>query len=190
MIDMRHFLTMIVVLCGGLCATAQVNRVYINDFEIEPDSIVTVPLMLANEIPSRGVQFSITVPEGLKVAGFDMTDISLDLNMQLSHRQKAGTHTVFLYPMDRICFPSDTTAILTIDFKASHDFKGGVINLKKNRGSTLDNKSIVMDDESTTVTIPVSSLMRRASDGSSGEDLFFNIGDDSVVLDGSADLPL
>ena len=54
---MRHFVTTLLAVCVAVCAMAQANRVYIEDFEICPDSVVTVPVMLANVDETRGVQF-------------------------------------------------------------------------------------------------------------------------------------
>ena len=57
----------IFALLVALDAVSQSNRIYVEPFEICPDSIVAVPVMLANESPTRGLEFNMTLPEGLVV---------------------------------------------------------------------------------------------------------------------------
>ena len=42
----------------ALSGAAQTNRIYIDDFEIYPDSTVTVPVVFANESRARGLQYN------------------------------------------------------------------------------------------------------------------------------------
>ena len=44
---------------------AQTNRIFIEEFEIEPGTIDSVPVMLTSVDPSRGLQFNISLPAGL-----------------------------------------------------------------------------------------------------------------------------
>ena len=152
---MRYFLLMILALLT-LPSMAQSNRIYIEDFELGPDSTVTVPVMLANEEPTRGIQFNMTLPQGLTLKNAKKTDYSKEYDMTLTCRFNAaeGCYMVFVYPMTAVCYDPGTTAVISMKFTAEGDFKGGNINLWKCRGSTMDNHSFVIDDATTIVTVP------------------------------------
>ena len=159
---MKHIvltLTALFVTVGAMAQSS--NRIYIEDFEIDPDSTLTVPVMLANEDPSRGVQFYITLPEGLKMTDYDLTDYSRRHHMAVScnFSSKNNCYMVFIYPSLATCFPPDTVAVMTIEFHAPHDFEGGLMPVWKCRGSTMENKSIFMEDGITRVTVPQASLI-------------------------------
>ena len=64
---MRYHLLMLAALMLAMTGMAQNNRVYIEDFEIEPGSLITVPVLLANESPTRGFQFNLSLPQGLTI---------------------------------------------------------------------------------------------------------------------------
>ena len=72
--------------CMALCAMAQNNRIYIEDFEIDPDSTVTVSVILANESPTRGVQFNMTLPPGLILKSSKVTAYSSEYFMSMTCR--------------------------------------------------------------------------------------------------------
>lgn len=137
-------------------AMAHSNCLYIEDFEICPDSAVTVPVILTNEQETRGFQFNITLPNGLTVARHKLADDALDYGMNLTFRkiESDDCYTAIAVPHDRTCFPPGTTIVMTLRLKASSDFKGGQISLWKQRGSTVENKTIVMNDTTVNVTVP------------------------------------
>lgn len=157
---MRYRLMTLLALMVGLHALGQTNTISIADFEIYPDSVIAVPVILDNDDETRGCQFNITLPQGLQVVGHELTDFSHDYRMRLTFGQNAADdcYTVILFPSDRTCFPAGTEAIMTLSFKASGDFKGGRVALWKERGSTVENKTIVMNDTVTMVTVPESVL--------------------------------
>lgn len=174
---MRNFVTTILAVCVALCAMAGTNRIYIEDFEIDPDSTVTVPVMLANEDPTRGVQFNMTLPPGLILKSSKVTDYSSEYTMSLTCRysEADGHYLLFLYPMGPICYDPDTAAVLTVTFAAQPDFKGGTISLWKCRGSTIDNHSFVIGDATTIVTVPEASIIGIPIDNEPVRDEFFNL---------------
>ena len=53
---MKQMMITLLAMVLALPCVAQVNRLYMNDFDIEPDSTVTVSLYLTNEDPTRGLQ--------------------------------------------------------------------------------------------------------------------------------------
>lgn len=158
---MKYRLATFLAIVMALQALAQSNRIYIEDFEIFPDSVVTVPVMLSNVDETRGFQFNITTPEGLKVVGHRLSGITRDYEMTLTFRKSEadGCHTAIVVPHEPTCLPAGTAVVMTLKFKASPDFKGGEISLWKERGSTIENKTIIMGDETTTVTVPESALI-------------------------------
>ena len=172
---MRYRLTTLLAIIVALQALAQSNCIYIEDFEVCPDSVVTVPVMLANADETRGFQFNITMPQGLKVVGHRLAEYAIDygMNLTFSKSENDDCYTAVVVPHDRTCFPPDTTAVMTLRLKASHDFKGGEISLWKERGSTVENKTIFMSDSTTIVTVPESVLVGIPIDMQQSEDLPF-----------------
>lgn len=150
---MRHVLLTIMAALAIMTAAAQSNSIYIEDFCIDRDSIVTVPVMLANETPLRGLQFYMSLPEGIKLDDRSLTKYSKKYEMNIVCRMTPdGEYAVFVYPMERICYPADTKAIINFDFAATADFKGGEIHMTGIKGSTIDNSSITIDDHVVKVT--------------------------------------
>lgn len=171
---MRNFILTIFTVLASLTAFAQTNRICIEDFVIDHDSVVTVPVELINETPMRGLQFSMMLPEGLKVAGSGLTKYSEKYDMNLVCRQGSnGDQVVFVYPMSRVCFPADSAVIMTLDFAASADFKGGEIILMGAKGSTIDNQSVPIESDTIAVTVPASSLIGIPIDKSQDNGKFF-----------------
>ena len=169
-------MTTIVAVFLAVCAWAQGNHVTIDDFEIYPDSTITVPVYLVNTDETRGLQFKMTLPKGLSADEIEMTDYSIDSYMTLnsSYHTKDSSYMVIMYPSVPVCFPPDSLAVLTIVFKASADFKGGNISIWRVRGSTLGGMTIQMENSSTTVTVPEASLIGIPID-TPADDSYFNL---------------
>ncbi len=161
----------------AISTMAQTNRIFIEDFEIEPGTTDSVPVMLTSVDPSRGVQFNVTLPAGLSYKGSEVTGFSSDNNMRLTYNynRKDNCYSVFIYPPGRYCYPADTTvAVAYIWLQASNDFKGGTIITWKCRGSTIDNNTIYMDGDTTMVTVPTASLIGIPYD-MPVQDQYFNL---------------
>ena len=75
---MKQAFAAILALMMALGALAQRNVVYIEDFEICPDSTVTLPVMMANSDPTRGIQFNMSLPLGLNLIEKELTEYSLE----------------------------------------------------------------------------------------------------------------
>ena len=168
----------------ALTATGQTNRIYIEDFELAPDSTKTVPVMLANVDETRGIQFNITMPQGLKFAGYDLSEYAAqeDFHMNLSaNKVNDSTWSVMVYPSGRICFPPDVQPVVMLKFKAKSEFKGGDLLVWKCRGSTIDNNTIFMDDATTHVTVPQSSIIALPEDRFTVSEEFYNINGQSIA---------
>ena len=173
---MRRYMMVMMAALFTLAAVAQQrNRIYIENFEIYPDSSLTVPVMLANMDSTRGIQFNITLPSGLRISECNLTPYADEYDMNLFQQSNAGVLTIGMYPFSRVCLPPDTVAVMTIDFKAMADFKGGELFLWKCRGSTMENMSIIIGDDTTTVTVPSSSLIGIPIDQKTNDELYFNL---------------
>ena len=173
---MRRILLLIMTALLALGATAQTNRVYIEDFEIEPGALDTVPVMLANSDPSRGLQFNVSLPEGLEYWDCLATDLSREYTMTVScsFSRKDNCYVVYIYPTQRVCYPVDTAAIVNMIFEADPEFKGGTITIWKCRGATIENETIPMDGCNTTVTIPQASIIEAQAD-LAAPDRYYNL---------------
>ena len=175
---MKKFILMSLALVSVLGVAAQTNRIFIEDFEIEPGATDSVAVMFSSVDPSRGLQFNISLPAGLTYLGSDVTEYSVNYNMSAScnYSRKDSCYSAFIYPPGRICYPADTTAaVMYIWLKAKDDFKGGTIITWKCRGSTIDNNTIYMEGDTTTVTVPQASLIGIPVDGQPVKDQYFNL---------------
>ena len=160
----------------ALAALAQSNRIYIDDFEIYPDSTITVPLVLANESRTRGFQFDLIMPQGLIVEEYKLNDYSTSHTMYISFRTVEANHFfVMIYPSARTTYPVDTTEVMTFTFAAQGGFKGGEIYLTTVRGSTINNTAFVMEGDTVNVTVPTTSLIGIPMDNHPVKDEYFNL---------------
>ena len=171
----RYMMVMVAVLLAIAGVAQQRNRIYIENFEIYPDSSLTVPVMLANMDSTRGIQFNITLPFGLRISECELTPYAKEYDMHIFENNNAGVLTIGMYPFSRVCFPPDTVAVMTINFDAKTDFKGGEIFLWKCRGSTMENTTIFIGDDTTTVTVPSSSLIGIPVDQKTDDEMYFNL---------------
>lgn len=171
---MRYLIMTILAALMTLGAAAQNgNRIIMSDFEIDRDSTLVVPVILENETPARGLQFNMTLPEGLEVKGSALNPYSKKCEMNLScNKTDDGTYVVFIYPMGRVCYPADSVAIMTFNFKARRSFKGGSIKIWKVKGSTIDNKVFNIEGDTAEVTVPAS-IMDERWQGDEGQ--FFHV---------------
>lgn len=175
---MKKIVLMSLALLATIGVAAQTNRIYIEDFEIEPGTTDSVPVMFSSVDPSRGLQFNISLPKGLSYKGAEVSEYAASFGMSGScnYSSKDSCYSAFIYPAGRICFPADTTAaVMYIWLKASNEFKGGTIITWKCRGSTIDNATIYMDGDTTTVTVPQASLIGIPVDSQPVKDQYFNL---------------
>jgi len=144
--------------CLPLLICAQVHEVYIEDFEIEPGTVVEVPIMLHSETPSRGIQLYLTICDGLTIEDISLTKESVDKDMNLiSRRHVKEDYTFYVlgtYPNSRVCYDTVPTPVINLSFAAAEDFAGGTLKVWHVRGSTIDNVNITMGDSTTVVTVP------------------------------------
>ena len=170
---MRRYL---IILMAALAfnAVAQNNRIYIEDFEIIPDSSVLVPVILANQDTTCGFQFNMTLPDGLEVKKVSMTDRIRDLGMKLEYHERNGSSVVMIYSMQLAYCVPDTIEVLTIKFKADADFKGGEVSLWKCRGARTDNTGLILSDATTRVSVPERSLVGVPIDKKKEKEQFFD----------------
>ncbi len=170
---MKHCFIAIVAMLMALNAMAQgKNRIYIEDFEIEPDSTVVVPVILANSDPTRGVQFNVSPPEGLQFRGVLLNDYSSDLGYHVS---VGNDNVVVVYAMSDATYKPDTIAILDAKFRARSTFKGGEVIIWRGRGSTDIGEAFPIDGDTVKVTVPTSSLIGIPVDSHPVEEQFYNM---------------
>ena len=161
-----------------MVALGQQNRIYIEDFEIAPEATLTVPVMLSNVDETRGIQFNLTVPQGLKIVSRELSDYAAQerFNMNFSvNKVNDSTWTMIIYPSGRICFPPDEQAMVLVGFKAKAEFKGGDLLLWKCRGSTIDNVTIYINDDTAHVSVPQSSVISVPNDHFTVSEVYYNI---------------
>ena len=173
---MRRSLLLFAAVLVAMIASAQKGRIYIEDFEIVPDSTLTVPVILANTDSTRGVQFFMTLPDGLSLDECVASSYSRSYEMSVTTRwADEGYHLIMLFPSARICFPPDTAEIILMTFAAQSDFKGGDIILWDCKGSTINNRVFPLDGDTVGVSVPASSLIGIPVDQQPVKDQFFNL---------------
>ena len=152
---MKHCLIFFLARCVSLCAVAQRNRIYVDDFEVAPGSTVVVPVMLANQDTTRGAQFNVTLPPGLRFVEMNLTKYAERLKFVYNKTLKDGVCNVMIYQVGPACFVPGDTAIAEITLQAEDTFVGGGITMWKCRGATMDNRSIIMDGVTAVASVPM-----------------------------------
>lgn len=186
---MRHFLMAIFVVLLALPVAGQVNRLFMDDFEIEPDSLKTMSLILASEIPTRGFQFTLILPQGIYLDDCAVTDYSKEYKMGISCNFIDPSHyLLFVFPSIRVCYPPDTVAVALFTFGAASDFKGGDILIDECSCSTIDSESFPAIGDTVHVTVPSSSLIGIPIDQQPVKDQFFNL--QGKPIPSAADAPV
>lgn len=151
--DMRHIIITLLASIAAMTALAQSNGcIYIEDFEIAPDSTIAVPVMLTNAESTQGLQFKMILPDGLVLEDIELTKYSRRFKMNVAKNMKNDKWIVAVYTMEQSAFPPDTAAILSMTLTALHEFEGGNITITKSQGSSQEFTTINYDDSSTTVT--------------------------------------
>ena len=98
------------------------------------------------------------------------------MSVSCNYNQKNSCYSAFIYPPGPICFPADPAAVVMyIWLTAKDDFKGGPIITWKCRGSSIDNNTIIMDGDTTAVTVPQASLIGIPIDKRQTKDQYFNL---------------
>lgn len=175
---MRHFLLLMIAASWALMASAQTNRIYIEDFEIEPGTTDTVQAIFASVDASRGLQFNVSLSAGLDIVDSWLTDYSKQLSMvgSCNYSSKNDCYLMFIYPADFVCYAADTVAaVMNIIIEADPDFTGGTIITWKCRGSTIDNDAIAMEGDTTIVSLPTASIIAIPADQHFTNDQYFNM---------------
>ena len=172
---MRQVFLAIMAVIVAMAAMAQRNVVYIEDFEIEPGNSITVPLMMANCDSTRGIQVNLTLPEGLRLIDRELTQYSREYDMEPFGNYKNGVWTIGMIPSHKVCFPPADTAIMELTFNALPEFNGGEIIVWRQRGATMNNKTIFFDDDTTTVTVPQASIIELKQQEQPVDEHFFNM---------------
>ena len=126
-----------------------------DDFEIARDSTLTVPVKLVNQDTTRGLQFDVSLPPGLRCEELKLSRYIQRMKFILNNTIKDSVHNVMIYQLGSGIIPPGDVAVVEMTLKADSTFSGGNITLRKCRGSTRDNKSIYIDGDTVTVTVPM-----------------------------------
>jgi len=129
------------------------DQVWIEDFAIEPGAVVTVPIRLSNNVPTRGIQFKMTLSPGLSWdKSLRKSERSDTLGMNLVCNTRGDSvMMVILYPLGPICYEAGKGEIGYVNIRASQEFTKGSIHFSNCYGSTIDNKNINFPSTTTQV---------------------------------------
>lgn len=172
---MGRYIMMMMAVMLALPAVGQANRIYIEGFEVEPDSTITVPVMMTSADTTRGLQFNVSLPDGLT---YDDCVVSAhskhyEMTMTCLYDKAHDDYLVLIYPMGHVSLPAGVAEVVQLTLTAKSDFKGGDIVIWKCLGSTVDNKAIAFDGATTTVTVPENALFGVPIDQKPVKDQFF-----------------
>jgi len=190
---MRNFMLLVMTVALALGAGAQTSRIYIEDFEIQPGTMDTVTVKLAAVQPSRGLQFNITLPSGLDVWDCEVTDLSAQYHMvgSCDYNSKNNCYSAFIYPTGQYCYPTDTVVeVLYLIMEADPSFSGGDLITWKCRGSTMDNTTIVMDGDTTHVSLPSASIIAVPEDNTPMWQQYYNLNGQPIASPDSSSVAI
>jgi hypothetical protein len=165
---------------------AETDRLYIEDFTIEPGETLSVPVLLQNNVTYGGLQTDLYLPDGLSV---EMEDdeyiIDLTSRKDYSHsiscyNQSDGAIRVFISSMSTASFSGNSGAIMTIRMTASIDFHGPATIFLKNTicAEPIGTKHVLQDENCT-----VSSIAGSVMLGDVNGDGNVNISDVTALID-------
>ena len=155
---MKYNIMLMLAMLVTMSALGQGNRIYIEDFEVSPDSTVTVPVILANQDTTYGIQFTLKSPAGLKVKSVKKTAYSDKIGMELTTSKRDDSRVVLVYSLEMKAFPPDSVAVLDVKFHAEPGFRGGDIAIVQCFGAKYDTEGLAMDGGTTHVTLPDGAL--------------------------------
>lgn len=153
----------VVALCAASNAWAD-NKLYIEDFAINPGETKTIEVLLENDDPISGLQFDVDMPEGLEF---------LEGTVQRNpDRITRGSHTISFSVLDayddidRFVILENATdytksalkmnegALFTIDVRAAKTFKKGdiqIFNIVGSNNTTAEAIELLIEDYTTHV---------------------------------------
>ena len=162
------------------------DRLYIEDFTIEPGETLSVPVLLDNNVAYGGLQTDLYLPDGLSV---DMEDdeyiIDLTSRKDYSHsvscfEQSDGAIRIYVSSMNTTAFSGNSGAIMTISMTASSTFQGpATISLKNTICAEPIGTKHVLQEESCTVSSSTSGVIL----GDVDDDGNVGISDVSALID-------
>ena len=132
------------------CATARAQvKLYISDFTVNDYNPVTVNIMLDNSVPVLGYSFNIEMPDALEIVPGSVEKTTGRFNQGQTLTYKNGVFGCV--SMQDYAFYGENGTVGTFQVRA----KNGVIGDSKKVDITLRNLTVVGQDFSNTVKIPV-----------------------------------
>ena len=126
---MKRFINILLCAVAALTAMAQ-DRLYIDDFEIEPGETHQVSIMLDNSVAFTALQADIFLPEGLQVEEddgeylFDLTDRKSRNHTISSTLLNSGGIRILIASQTVKDLSGNSGALVTFNIIASPDFAG------------------------------------------------------------------
>lgn len=135
------------------------DRLYIEDFSIEPGETLSVPVMLDNDVIYSGLQTDIYLPDGLSIEEeddeyiIDLTERKDNSHSVACWRQANGAIRVYISSSSTAAFKGNSGAIMIISLKADDDFRGpATIALRNSITAEPIGTKHVLQDETCTVS--------------------------------------
>lgn len=149
-----RFSATVVMLALGCFSAIAGNTLEIKDFIIQRGKTATVEVYLKNEDKMSSVEFRLKLPEGLQYVDKSVAKTSripgaYTLGVRNWNENKVNAPfndlSVFVLStsatIESSLIPDNEGALVTLDFVASDDFKGGVIKISDIMGSDQTNKN-------------------------------------------------
>lgn len=162
------------------------DRLYIEDFSIEPGETLSVPVMLDNDVIYSGLQTDIYLPEGLSIEEeddeyiIDLTERKDNSHSVACWRQANGAIRVYISSSSTAAIKGNSGAIMLISVKAADDFRGPATMALRNTicAEPIGTKH-VLQDETCNVSGGTGSILAGDVDG----DGRITIGDVTALID-------
>ena len=158
----RRVFSVLVLLMAFAVSVLAENRVYMEDFSINPGEQKTIAVYMDNEDAISSLQFDVVMPAGLSFVGEPVKNLSRITRSSHSLTKSANNGTTQRFViLENATDPAKSAiklnegALFTIDVAAAKTFKSGRITIRSIVGSdntAAESKEIVMADYSATVS--------------------------------------
>ncbi|MBQ6064055.1 MAG: leucine-rich repeat protein [Prevotella sp.] len=131
------------------------NQLYADEVTVRAGTQVTIPVVLVNENEFGGVQFLLTLPEGVTLSRFDKTE-RLDQSFQFAYNNVGdNTYQVMLFNTNRKLITGNDGELFTMTLDVNEDMAVGVyeIVMSEVTASDFDLNETVMADCHTLIHI-------------------------------------
>ena len=151
---MKRYIISIALVVLAVCSLTARDRLFIENFNIEPGQTLQVPVLLTNDTAYSGLQTDLYLPAGLSLDQednrfvIDLTSRKDGSHTVASNRLANGAIRIYVTSVSAKEFSGNSGAVLTLRLTAASSFVGqGVIELKNTVCAEAIGTRHQLDDE-------------------------------------------